>query len=34
MLEWTEVRVVDAADLLLVASVSGIRGIEFDRLSQ
>ncbi|MGA9627484.1 MAG: methylated-DNA--[protein]-cysteine S-methyltransferase [Bryobacteraceae bacterium] len=30
MLEWTEVRVVDAADLLLVASASGIRAIEFD----
>jgi methylated-DNA-[protein]-cysteine S-methyltransferase len=29
MLEWTEVRVVDAADLLLVASASGIRAIEF-----
>jgi methylated-DNA-[protein]-cysteine S-methyltransferase len=31
MLEWTEFRVVDAADLLLVASASGIRGIQFDR---
>ena len=31
MLEWTEVRVVDAADLRLVASALGIRGIHFDR---
>jgi len=30
MLEWTEVRVVDAVDLRLVASASGIRAIHFD----
>jgi hypothetical protein len=33
MLEWTEVKVVDGVDLRLVASASGIRGIQFDRLS-
>jgi methylated-DNA-[protein]-cysteine S-methyltransferase len=30
MLEWTQVKVVDAVDLRLVASASGIRGIAFD----
>jgi len=30
MLEWTEVSVVDGVDLRLVASLSGIRAIEFD----
>jgi hypothetical protein len=34
MLEWTEVRVVDGVDLRLVASASGIRAVEFERLSQ
>ena len=30
MAEWTEVKVADGVDLWLVASGSGIRGIEFD----
>jgi methylated-DNA-[protein]-cysteine S-methyltransferase len=30
MLEWTELEVVDAVDLRLVASAAGIRAIEFD----
>ena len=29
MLEWTEVKVLDGLDLLLVASASGIRAIQF-----
>jgi methylated-DNA-[protein]-cysteine S-methyltransferase len=31
MLEWTEVKVVDGVNLLLVASASGIRAIQFDQ---
>jgi hypothetical protein len=34
MLEWTELNVIDGADLRLVASGSGIRAIEFGRFSQ
>ena len=30
MLEWTEAKVMDGMGLLLVASASGIRGIQFD----
>ena len=30
MLEWTEIKVVDAVNLRLVATASGIRAIEFD----
>jgi hypothetical protein len=34
MLEWTGVKVLDGLELRLVASASGIRAIDLERLSQ